>query len=247
MVLGVDRVALEACSDQVVGDLGRLSPSAQLDAASAFGDEVVVNGKRVRLVDGEGVLKLDEPHTVDSERVIGVRDIDPGLAVDVGILRRHPRAIRGEVQPVDAEVGELDRADPRAPASRNVEGGSPGFLRVSTFVSIKRNVDDNATPTGPQLVQVGPFVFGNVEPDARRRKAVSRAMDPQEADVDHHLRTKVVVPGRNVDHRAWLSSIVLVAGVLPVLDVSDDAVDYFTDVLGRIADGPRRHVVAVVA
>src|SRR3954451_9119771 len=115
-----------------------------------------------------------------------------------------PRAIRVEVQPVDAKVGELDRADPRAPASLNVEGGSHGFLPVSAG----GNADENAAPSGPQLMQVGPFFFGNVEPDARGRKAVSRAMDPEEADVDHHLRTKVVVPGRNVDHRAWLSSIV---------------------------------------
>ena len=72
-------------------------------------------------------------------------------------------------------------------------------------------------------------------------------MDPEEADVDHHLRTKVVVPGRDVDHRAWLSSVIRIGDRLPVFDVSDDAVDYFTDVLGRIADGPRSHVVAVVA
>jgi hypothetical protein len=57
----------------------------------------------------------------------------------------------------------------------------------------------------------------------------------------------VEVPGRNVDHRARLSAVVRIGGRLPVLDVSDDAVDYFTDILGRIADGPRRHVVAVVA
>jgi hypothetical protein len=96
-------------------------------------------------------------------------------------------------------------------------------------------------------MQVGPLVFGHVEADARRRKAVSRALDPEEADVDHYLRTEVVVPGRNVDHRAWLSAVVHIGGGLPFLDVSDDAVDDFADVLVRIADGPRRHVVAVVA
>jgi hypothetical protein len=59
-------------------------PTPQFDAASAFSDEVVVDGKRIRVVDGECVLEVDEPHIGDPEGVIGAGYIDAGLAVDVG-------------------------------------------------------------------------------------------------------------------------------------------------------------------
>ncbi len=92
MVLGVDRVTLESGPPhQIIGDLGRLAPPAtEFDAASAFGNEVVVKGKGVRLIDGERILEVDESHRVYPEGVIGTCHIDAGLAVDVAVLCRQP-------------------------------------------------------------------------------------------------------------------------------------------------------------
>ena len=39
-------------ADQVVGDFRGLTPRAQLDRVAAFGDEVVVHGERIGLLDG---------------------------------------------------------------------------------------------------------------------------------------------------------------------------------------------------
>src|SRR6478752_4169895 len=123
VVLGVDRVTLEAGADEVVGDLRCLSPSTEFDAASTFSDEVVVDGQRVRVVDGEGVFEVDEPHSIDTKGVVGFGDVDARLAVDVAVLGWQLRAVRREVQPVDAEVRELDGADSWAPAPPDMEGG----------------------------------------------------------------------------------------------------------------------------
>ena len=70
------------------------------------------------------------------------------------------------------------------------------------------DVDENAAASRPELVQPGPLFLRNVEPDARRREAVSRTLDLEEADVDQHLGAKTVVPRRNVDHGAWFSPFV---------------------------------------
>src|SRR5690606_18292606 len=76
---------------------------------------------------------------------------------------------------------------------------------------------------------------------------VPRALDPEVADIDDHLRPKAVVARRKVDHRTRSTSVVHVRARLPGLDVGDDGVDHRTDVVVRVTRGPLRDVVVVVA
>src|SRR5699024_4554797 len=109
----------------------------------------------------------------------------------------------GEVQAVDAEVGELHRADSRISGTRHPEGCAAGGI----LVLASANVDKDAAPAGPQLVQPSPLVLRTVEPDARGGEAVPGAVDLQEADVDEDLRAEAIVPRGEVDDCARLSTV----------------------------------------
>jgi hypothetical protein len=57
-----------------------------------------------------------------------------------------------EVHAVDAEVHELDRADPRAPVALDEEGRARRLVAALG----ERDVDQDAAPARPELVQVRP-------------------------------------------------------------------------------------------
>lgn len=175
--LRVDGTALVSRADEVARDLGRLSPVAQFDAAAAFRDEVVVHAQRVRAACDEPVLQVDHAHALDTERVAGAGHVDAGFAVDVAVLgvRVHAGAVVHEVQAVDVEAGELDRADARIPAALHEERGPRASVRVGSG----GQVDHDAAASRPYLVQVGPMVIGHVVADAGGHESVAVALDAQ--------------------------------------------------------------------
>ena len=207
-------------------------------------DEIAVRAQRVRAAHDKPVLQVDHAHALDSERVARAGHVDAGPSVDVAVLRIGVgAAVVHEVQAVDVESGELDRADARVAVPFHEERGPGPAVRVWPG----GQVDHDAAASGPDLVQVGPALLVRVVADAGGHEPVPVSLDAQVADVDEDLGGEPPVPGRDVDRGSGLAETGRGVGIgLTLFDVPDDRVDDLADVLAWIALRPIGHIVIVL-
>src|SRR4051812_39144326 len=104
------------------------------------------------------------------------------------------------MQTVDAEVCKLDGADAGIAGALHEKCRPRGL----SLVRFARHIHQYAAAPWPDFVPLLQLVHGRIEPDARRREAVSGSGDSQETDVDDDLRNQPKVTGGYVDYRAGL-------------------------------------------
>ena len=168
-ILCVDRIAAITGAHKVIRDFGSLPRTAQLNAVAALRNEIVVDGQSIGIVDDQAVLKVDEAHVRDAEGVLCTSDVDTRLAVEIRVLRDIlARTIVHEMETVNAEAHEFNRADTRVALALDHEGSTSRLI-----VRISLQIDKDAAAARPELVHIFPILLGDVETDARRHEAVA--------------------------------------------------------------------------
>jgi hypothetical protein len=109
-------------------------------------------------------------------------------------------------------------------------------------------INEDPTAPWPKFMHIFPLILRSVEADRGGDEPMPCSQDFEIADVDNNLSGETVVPGRNEDGGTGLACTTgRIRGGLPALDIANDAVDYCTNILVRVSDGPFRYVVIILA
>ena len=72
---------------QIIRNLGRLSPSSQLDTITTFCNKIVMYGKCICMINRHSMLQIYKSHPVNLERILRACNIDTCFSIYIGILR----------------------------------------------------------------------------------------------------------------------------------------------------------------